>query len=138
MKPAPRPLSPGLLKALGKFLYVLTHQDGRLQVPEFSAARQWLAAERYGGLALEVLLWRPDPDEPLTEAYESARQYLEAMAGELDHPTRCWLVALLTSVAEAHEGISVEEARFLEQIRHDLERLPAVRQVSNSTTPTFA
>lgn len=132
MHPAPRPLSPDFLQALGRFLYALTRLDGRLQSEEVQATRRWLAAERHQSVALHELLGEPDFDQSLFDAYQAGLRYFDERARELDYPTRRWLLLLLTGVADAHAGISPEEARFLAQFRQDLNRLPTATRAQGS------
>ncbi len=117
------PENPDLYLGLGTIIYALAKVDGRLHLNEMQVAKEILANEPHGALALYALMLRQDYDETVEEAYAFAMRRFASQKGHLTEDLKKHFVQILQRVAEAHDDVSGKEKAFIQQFRRDLRRL---------------
>lgn len=115
--------NPDLYLGLGSMIYALAKVDGRLQLEEMQIAKEILANEPHGSLALYALMLREDYDETVDEAYAFAMRRFVNHRAQLTDATKKHFVTILQRIANAHDDTSQKEQAMIQQFRRDLRRL---------------
>ncbi|ARK13755.1 TerB family tellurite resistance protein [Fibrella sp. ES10-3-2-2] len=115
--------NPDLYLGLGSMIYALAKADGRLQLEEMQLAKEILANEPHGSLALYALMLREDYDETVEEAYAFAMRRFAHQRHQLTEGTKKHFVSILQQIATAHDDTSQKEHAMIQRFRRDLRRL---------------
>jgi len=115
--------NPDLYLGLGSMIYALAKADGRLQLEEMQLAKEILANEPHGSLALYALMLREDYEETVEEAYAFAMRRFAHQRTQLTERTKKHFVSILQQIANAHDDTSQKEHAMIQRFRRDLRRL---------------
>lgn len=115
--------TPDLYIGLGSLIYALAKVDGKFQLDEMQTAKEILAKEPHGELALYALMLREEYDETVEEAYAFAMRRFGSQHHQFDKPTRKRFIDLLQRIASAHDDVSRKEQALINRFRRDLRRL---------------
>ncbi|MEZ0483988.1 TerB family tellurite resistance protein [Fibrella aquatica] len=115
--------SPDLYLGLGSMIYAMAKADGRMQLEEMQTAKEILANEPHGSLALYALMLREDYEETVEEAYAFAMRRFVNQRAQLTEPTKKHFVGILQRIASAHDDVSQKEHALIQRFRRDLRRL---------------
>jgi len=115
--------NPDLYLGLGSMIYALAKADGRLQLEEMQLAKEILANEPHGSLALYALMLREDYDETVDEAYAFAMRRFVNQRAQLTEATKKHFIDILQRIANAHGDTSQKEHAMIQRFRRDLRRL---------------
>ncbi len=115
--------NPDLYLGLGSMIYAIAKVDGKLQLHEMQVAKEILASEPYGELALYALMLREEYDESPEEAYAFAMRRFVNQRNELTLDIKKHFITILQRIATAHGDISKKEQAMILRFRHDIRRL---------------
>ncbi|CCH01356.1 hypothetical protein FAES_3348 [Fibrella aestuarina BUZ 2] len=118
--------TPDLYIGLGSLIYALAKVDGNFQLDEMQTAKEILAKEPHGELALYALMLREEYDETVEEAYAFAMRRFSSQRDQFDKPTQKRFLDLLQRIANAHDDVSRKEQALIDRFRRDARRLRAL------------
>jgi uncharacterized tellurite resistance protein B-like protein len=108
---------------LGSMIYALAKTDGKLQLDEMQTAKEILAHEPHGELALYALMLREEYNETVEEAYAFGMRRFSNQRQHLSESVKKHFITILQRIANAHDDVSRKEQDFIQRLRRDLRRL---------------
>jgi uncharacterized tellurite resistance protein B-like protein len=112
-----------LYMGLGSMIYAVAKSDGKFQLDEMQTAKEVLADEPHGELALYALMLREEYNETVEEAYAFAMRRFTNQRQHLTETTKKHFVLILQRIANAHDDTSRKEQDLIQRFRRDLRRL---------------
>ena len=107
---------------LGSLVYALSKLDGPIHPQELHTIKKLLSGEPHGDLALYAYFIRENTGELSEDAYAFGIRRMAAQQIELTPATKQRFVNILRRVALAHEGISRQERRFIDQFWREINK----------------
>ena len=118
--------NPVLIQALAELAYSMALADGELQSDEKAAFYQIIKSEltsdsEWAINRFRLLENKVAPD--LKQSYDFALFTIKSHRSEFDEDMKSKFINVISKVAHAFEGLSVEERKFIERFEKDIANL---------------